>query len=145
MEDGEDVSAIFFQYKQTMAELKKKYPDTLFAHVTVPLLKKEKSGVLHRLKKAVKGNKKGFFDNRHNVVRNNYNTMLLEEYDNKEPVFDLARVESTDRQGQREVFSLDGKEFFALVPEYTDDGGHLSKTGRSVVAEQFLIFLASLN
>ncbi len=145
MEDGADISAIFSQYKQTMADLEKKYPDTVFVHITVPLLKKEETGVLHQLKKTFRKKKKSFFDNRHNVVRNNYNKLLMEQYQNQQPFFDLARIESTDRQGQREYFTVDGKENYALVPEYTNDGGHLSGTGRAVVAEQFLIFLASLN
>ena len=30
---------------------------------------------------------------------------------------------------------------YALVPQYTDDGGHLNEVGRLLVGEQFLLFL----
>ena len=32
---------------------------------------------------------------------------------------------------------------YALVPQYTDDGGHLNKVGRLLVGEQFLLFLSN--
>ena len=62
----------------------------------------------------------------------------------KEPLFDLAMVESTYEDGSRYTFSANGHTYYALVPEYTKDGGHLNELGQKVAAEQLLIFLAGL-
>ncbi len=138
-----DVNVLFEKYRDTMAELKTKYPRTTFAHCTVPLLGKEKVSLKSWVKRLL-GKSDGFFDNRHNKARNEFNALLVKEYQGKEPVFDLAGVSSTYPDGSREMFTFNGAEYYALVPAYTDDGGHLNKTGRKVVAEQFLLFLADI-
>jgi lysophospholipase L1-like esterase len=79
-----------------------------------------------------------------NIKRNQFNTMLKAEYEGKEPIFDLAGIESTYPDGKNETFEKDGRTYYALAPLYTNDGGHLNKTGRKVVAEKLLYFLASL-
>jgi hypothetical protein len=71
--------------------------------------------------------------------------MLRKEYTGKEPIFDLAALESTNPDGTRLSFTQNGKTAYALVPTYTTDGGHLNEQGRKLVAEQLLIFLASLS
>ncbi|MBW2608023.1 MAG: hypothetical protein JRD05_10355 [Deltaproteobacteria bacterium] len=71
--------------------------------------------------------------------------MLRKEYDGKEPVFDIAKIESTFPNGTRCSFTKDGKTYYSMVPEYTYDSGHLNETGRKKVAEQLLILLAQLN
>jgi lysophospholipase L1-like esterase len=71
--------------------------------------------------------------------------LLRKNYEGKEPVFDLARIESTRPDGTRETFTQDGKTYYALVPAYTKDGGHLNKLGRKKVAEQLLLLLVSLS
>jgi len=43
---------------------------------------------------------------------------------------------------QRSFFRKGNQIYFTLIPEYTDDGGHLNTLGRKIVAEQLLIFLA---
>ena len=45
---------------------------------------------------------------------------------------------------KNETFEKDGRTYYALAPLYTNDGGHLNETGRKVVAEKLLYFLASL-
>jgi lysophospholipase L1-like esterase len=72
------------------------------------------------------------------------NELLIKEYDGKEPVFDLAKTESTLPDGTRETFTKDGKTHYSMVLEYTHDGGHLNETGHKKAAEQLLILLASL-
>ena len=63
----------------------------------------------------------------------------------KEPVYDLAKMESTFADGKRSSFTKDGKTYHSLVPDYTRDGGHLNETGREIAAEQLLILMAGLS
>ncbi len=79
-----------------------------------------------------------------NIARNDFNKLLFEEFIGKEPLFDIAGIESTGYDGKRSAFKKAGKSFYSLAPEYTQDGGHLNETGRKRVAEQLLIFLAGM-
>jgi lysophospholipase L1-like esterase len=81
---------------------------------------------------------------RDNANRTRFNDMLRAEYGGKDPIFDIAKLEST-AGGSRNVFEYDGQKVEALVPAYTNDGGHLSDEGKRWIAEQLLIFLAELN
>jgi hypothetical protein len=143
-----DVEAIFKKYRESIDELKILYPDMTLVHFTVPLLRKEQVGIVKSVKtffRALMGKgKPTFFSNSHNVARNEYNILLLNHYGGKEPIFDIAGLESTYPTGKREIFSYDGNEYFAMVPEYTVDGGHLNEKGRQYIAEQLLIFLSNL-
>lgn len=139
-----DVQILFQEYRDTMAALKKAYPKVTFVHMTVPLLKTEKPTIRSYIGKIL-GKTGGFFDDTHNIKRNEYNDLIREHYDTKEPVFDIAAVESTRLDGTREIFNVGGKSYYALAPEYTRDGGHLNDVGRKLVAEQFFVFLARLN
>ena len=138
-----DISGFFEKYRSTMAELKERYPETTFAHCTVPLLRKEEKSLKNWVKGFL-GKEGGFFDNRHNRARNEFNELLMNEYQGKEPVFDLAGVTSTHPDGSRETFAIRSSKYFALVPDYTDDGGHLNLVGRKIAAEQFLVFLSEI-
>jgi hypothetical protein len=74
------------------------------------------------------------------VRREQFNELMRAEYGPKE-LFDLAKFESTYPDGTRE---RGDKSHFALVPDYTDDGGHLNARGREVICVQWLDFLSSL-
>ena len=71
--------------------------------------------------------------------------MLIKEYAGKAPIFDLAKIESTYPDGKMLMYKGGNNVFPAMIPGYTYDGGHLSESGRRVVAEQLLIFLANLS
>ncbi|MDY6934872.1 MAG: hypothetical protein SVZ03_11725 [Spirochaetota bacterium] len=129
-----NVNEVFNYYKSAMMRLKNRYPKTLFIHVTVPLMREAKGP---------KAFIKSIIGRDHNIVRNQFNDLLREEYD-KNRIFDLARFESTYPKGQREARKKGGKYSYSLIPEYTDDGGHLNEKGRKIIAEQFLIFLSEL-
>lgn len=134
-----DVNAIFHEYIKAMAELKKKYPHTTFVHITTPLMWKEPNfpkGIIKRLL-----GKGGEADN---AARNAYNELLRKEYTGKEPIFDLARLEAIRPDKTVNTFFWKGNRYPALVPEYTDDGGHLSSKGKTMIAEQMLVFLSGL-
>jgi hypothetical protein len=142
-----DVAQLFQEYKIMMDRLIKTFPQTKFVQVTVPLTA-EPTGK----DKLVRDFKYGFrkvlrqpversFEN---MNRSTFNQLLRQTYGNQSTVFDLAQFESIGPDQQQTSFSADGKFYQSLVPRYTDDGAHLNKTGRKMVAEQFLIFLAKL-
>jgi len=139
-EQTTDIKSTFKKYQETMKSLKENYPQTMFVHFTVPLIEArlDMKGYLKKIIGRYNTKREG------NIKRNQFNTMLKEEYDGKEPIFDLAGIESTYPEGKKETFEKDGGTYYALAPVYTNDGGHLNKTGRKVVAERLLYFLASL-
>jgi len=140
MADAEPRS-VLDEYKKTMSLLRKTYPNTTFIHITAPLTRKQ-TGVKAWIKKIIGRPIWGVEDN---MKKFDFNELLKNEYDGKDPVFDLAEIESTLPDGSRLSYSKDGKTYYAMVPEYTTDGGHLNKIGRKKVAEQLLILLANLS
>lgn len=135
-----DLNNIFEVYKDTMDYLGKKYSNIVFIHITVPL-RVYQTGPKAWIKKII-GRQIGGYSN--NIKRNQFNEMLRKEYEGKVPFFDLAKIESTFPDGKRMIIEKKGEMFYSLVRDYTDDGGHLNKTGRIKVAEQLLILLANL-
>jgi len=138
---GTDVGTLFSDYKNTMLRLRNTFPKTTFVHVTVPV-RIVQTGVRVWIKKVI-GRPIGGYDD--NIKRNQFNELLRKEYNGKEPIFDLAKIESTSPDGTRSAFSKDGETYYSLISEYTQDGGHLNEKGRRTVAEQLLILLANLN
>ena len=135
-----DVNKLFATYNETLLSMKEKYPTAMFVHMTVPLTVAQ-TGPKVWIKKII-GRPIGGYDD--NIKREQFNTLLRKEYSTKEPIFDLAGIESIFPDGTRSTLEKDSKEYPALVPVYTNDGGHLNELGRKVVAEQLLIFLATL-
>jgi lysophospholipase L1-like esterase len=111
-----------------------------FIHFTVPLTSQQ-TGPKALVKKILGKSLRGFDDN---IVRNQYNALLRAEYQGKEPILDIATIESTYADGKRASFTREKQEYYTLVEDYTDDGAHLNETGRRVVAEQFLIIMAHI-
>ena len=136
-----DADEVFNRYKNAMEMLKKKYPKVTFVHVTAPL-RLVQTGVLVPIKKIIGRPVGGYADN---IKRSRFNELLRQEYKGKEPVFDLARIESTYPDGRRFEFDSGGKSYESFVADYTSDGGHLNETGRKIVAAQLLVFLAKLS
>jgi hypothetical protein len=134
-----DVNGVFEYYRTTMSRLKRLHPSTTFVYVTVPLVSMNegfKDWAKRILGRSIK-------DPYANVKRNQFNDLLRTELGGKELIFDLAGIESTFLDGRRASFTNAGKTYDALVPDYTNDGGHLNEAGRRIVAEQFLVFLAT--
>jgi len=148
-----DIRKSFNNYKNAIELLKKKYPELIFLHFTAPI---ETTSWLFNLKIWLKG----FFNwgwkykpihylktisniwrYDANVKRNEYNDLIRAEYSGKDLLLDIAKFESTYPDGTMETFSNSGQTFFSMVPEYTDDGGHLNKKGRKIIAEQLLLIL----
>jgi uncharacterized short protein YbdD (DUF466 family) len=134
---------IFDSYSSAIEELKGRYPRTKFLHVTVPIRSVPK-GAKKYLKQSVKLliGRPGVLDD--NMMRERYNKFLNDAYCSTEPFFDLALIESINSDGFR-CYAVKGAEkVHVMVPEYTDDGGHLNSRGRKKVAEQLLISLAEI-
>lgn len=134
-----DVDHLFSYYKTAMEELKTEHPGITFVHVTVPLT--TRSSLLKRLAYRVMG-RRSTSDVR-NMRRNEYNEQLLKEFP-ADPIFDLARIESTSPDGSRTSFRVSGRSYFALAPKYTDDGGHLNENGRYHASGEMVRVLADV-
>jgi hypothetical protein len=135
-----NVEEVFNQYKNTISSLKQKFPQVKLIHVTVPLTSQQ-TGPKAWVKKILGKPIRGYDDN---IKRNRFNDLIRTEYEGKDPIFDLAKIESSFPNGSRSSFTKDGMIYYTMVSDYTDDGGHLNEAGRKVVAEQFLIFLANI-
>ena len=134
------IDKVFDDYKNTMSRLKESYPRTKFIHMSVPLTVRQ-TGIKAWIKKLIGRPISGYYDN---IKRNQFNELLRKEYNGKEPVFDLAMIESTFPDGSRSSFTKEGRSYYSLVSDYTDDGGHLNDKGRKIIAEQLLILLSNL-
>ena len=134
-----DPAALFAAYKATVAAARARHPDLTLVHVTMPLTTVESPA------KALVKRLMGRTTTRDLALkRQQYNSMLLHEYAGREPVFDVAALESTRPDGARVAFRTGGDTVPTLAPDYTDDGGHLNAAGQQVAAERLLALLATL-
>ncbi|WKK66829.1 hypothetical protein [Lutimonas zeaxanthinifaciens] len=133
-----DINKIFLYYKEKMSMLEKKYPNLSIIHFTVPL--RTVQGGLKGSMKRFLGKDTGIKNNR---VRNDFNHLLREELESSK-IFDLARIESTFDDGSRNFILSKGDTIYALVPEFSIDGGHLSEKGKNIVARKFILFFENL-
>jgi lysophospholipase L1-like esterase len=78
-----------------------------------------------------------------NVRREEYNELLRAAYAGREPLFDLARIESTAPDGSAVRVRWQGAVAPALAAQYTDDGGHLNVEGRRRAARELIAVLAA--
>lgn len=132
-----DTGALFARYQETLRRLHERYPRTTFVHVTVPLTVVQRGP--RAWAKSVLGRPVGLAEN---ARREEYNARLRGAYQGREPIFDLARLESTRPDGGLEVTEWKGQEVPSLVPAYSQDGGHLNALGRTLAARQLIATLA---
>jgi len=132
---------VYIDYSNSISKIKNKYSNLTIIHFTTPLTQKQ-TGIKAIIKKLIGKPVSGIEEN---IKRYEYNEMLRKEYEGKEPLFDIAKIESTFPNGTRCSFTKDGKTYYSMVPEYTYDGGHLNELGRKKAAEQLLILLSELN
>ena len=137
LNENSNIDDIFNYYSAKIDSLRIIYPDLIIIHFTVPLTSKRT--MFSRVKDFLKRrSNKSMLDN---VIRNNYNKLIFSKYPN-DLIFDLAKLESTFPDGTREQFIYNGKHYNSLVPDYTDDGGHLNEKGRQMVAKNLISFIA---
>lgn len=133
-----DVKMLFARYRDTIDELRRSHPRTTFVHVTLPLTTVQ-TGVKALAKRLLGRAPYGTIEN---VRREEYNRLLREAYAGREPLFDLARIESTAPDGRPVRVQWDGVSAPAMAPEYSDDGGHLNAEGRRRAARELIVVLA---
>ena len=140
-----DPREILDSYNTLIEDLKGRYPQTRFLHVTVPVCSAPR-GVKRPLKEFVKLliGRPRIMTLDDNIMRQHYNTLLKDAYSPTEHFFDLALIESINPGGFRCYATKGADKVFLMVPEYTDDGGHLNDQGRKKIAEQLLIILAEV-
>ncbi|MHC4519874.1 MAG: hypothetical protein ACYTAS_14895 [Planctomycetota bacterium] len=138
-----DPDSVLAAYCEAMTRLRRRYPKTVFVHVTVPLggPPDTAKGILKASIKRLIGRPPVLADNQ---MRARYNALLRDHFAEREPVFDLALYETLGPEGQRHYSMWNDREVPILARMYTDDGGHLNALGRRHVAEQLLINLARL-
>jgi len=131
-----NVADIFNYYVETVESIKALFPNLKIVHVTAPLMAHRWGGrsILRNLTKG----------DRANVVRNEFNRMLIYKYGNSETIYDLAALESTYPDGKREGFTQNGNQYYSLIRGYTHDGGHLNATGRYHAARGLIAVLSSI-
>lgn len=135
-----DAAALLARYRAGIEELQRRHPGTTFVHVTAPVSMLER-GAKALLKQALGKAPYGLVEN---VRREEYNQLLRQSYEGKEPIFDLARLESTAPDGRVETVEWKGRRVPAMVPAYTDDGGHLNREGKLLAARALVSLLASV-
>lgn len=135
-----DPDALFADYRRTMRELKQRHPLIRFVHVTMPLT----ANVEPPAKLFVKRLLGRPTELALNQKRNRYNQLLRTEYSGREPVFDLATLESTHADGSRAFVTFGGERVYVLASEHTTDGGHLTRAAQRLIGERLLEFLAAV-
>ena len=134
-----DARQVAEQYISSLESLSRRYPDTRFVAVTVPL-RAVQTGAKAWGKRLLGQLPGGYLDN---ARRGEFNTRLRERYLATGRLFDLARAES-DASGECCRVSVDGQEVETLNPELTQDGGHLNERGQVLVGSAFLSFASAL-
>jgi hypothetical protein len=85
------------------------------------------------------------FEDVANIKRNEFNRLIVNKYEGRESIYDLAKIESTLADGSRASFKSGGRVFFSLAKEYTDDGGHLNDIGKFRAAKELLNVLCNIS
>lgn len=136
---GTDAAALFARYQATIARLRAENPRTIFVHVTLPLTTAQ-TGPKAIAKRLLGRAPYGTIEN---VRREQYNTLMRRAYAGREPLFDLARLESHAPDGTAVNVAWDGSVAPAMASAYTDDGGHLNVLGRDLAARELVRVLAA--
>jgi hypothetical protein len=126
---GSNIDSVFHEYQSTIESLQKVYPHITFVHVTVPLT--ARAGGIKQFIKSLLGYKST--NDLDNIARNKFNLLITTRF-RDDSIFDLAAIESTYPDGRRESFENEGNVYYSMVRDYTNDGGHLNKTGRRAAA-----------
>lgn len=135
-----DIQSVFASYSATISQLQTKYPNIQFIHTTVPLISNNMTAK-DWIKRILGRSQKNDADN---IVRNKYNKLIRGNYRGEEIIFDLAEMESTYPDGKIRLFTVNNESYEAMVPEYTDDGGHLNAIGKKHIANKFLQLISEL-
>jgi hypothetical protein len=120
-----------------MARIHERFPRLKIVHVTAPLVHVQ-SGPKALVKRLI-GQTPDHYDD--NFARERYNTLMRQAYAGREPVFDIAALESSRPGERREAFHFRGRDLYELRAEYTTDDAHLNAAAERRVAAELLAFL----
>lgn len=135
-----DPVALFESYRREVDSLRAAHPGLTIVHVTLPL--ETDWGEYFHWKRVIRGQLTTHREL--NFLRQRYNERLRETYGGREPVFDLAHLQSIGADGKVRTVRYRRTRVPILAREWTYDGGHLNEAGRRRIAEAFLATLASL-
>ena len=133
-----NVEEVFQYYTEKIDGLSSEFPELTIMHFSAPLRPIQK-GIKAKIK-TILGKSIGIEDN---FQRKKFNTMMADYYGGKS-FFDLAKIESTYENGDREFSLYNNEKVYSMIRSYTYDWGHLSEKGKDIVGKQFLIFLAEI-
>jgi len=133
-----DVKALFASYRSTMDSIKARNPRITIVHITAPLTDVQ-TGPKALIKRLLGRVPYGVLEN---TRRQEYNSLLRQAYQGREPIFDLAQIESTEPDGTASTTEWNGNRIPKLTAAYTDDGGHLNSIGRQRAARELIKLLA---
>ena len=139
IEATENPYAIFNYYKSAIDKLTQNNKKIKFIHFAMPL-RIIQTGPKAWINKVINRKIGGYEEN---LKINQFNNLLVNEYQGNAPIFNIAKIESTNPDGTRSTFNVNGKTYYALVPDYTNDGGHLNEIGRKRVASELLVTLVN--
>ncbi len=132
-----DIHDIFEYYVETIESIKMEFPNLTIVHVTTPLYAHGK-GIKGFIKNLVYGDVS-------NVMRNQFNTLLINKYQYVDPIYDLAKIESLYPNGKRSSFRYKSNKYYSLAKGYTYDGGHLNEIGSYLAAKGLLKILSDID
>lgn len=125
--------SLFDYYVSAVEKLRSARPDVRVVPATIPLradLKSWKTPVRRLIGM-------GAYDDEEHIVRNSYNALVRGRFGG-EPIFDIARAESTEGGGRQSGFKDSGHFIQTLSPHYTYDGGHLNELGSRLAGAEFI-------
>lgn len=134
-----DVTQLFAEYRRTFSALAAKYSATAFVHVTVPLTTIQ-GGLKAAVKRLLGRAPYGFLQN---ARREEFNRLMRSTFQGREPLYNLAALESMGPNGSRATYTWQGREVPVLVAGYAADNGHLNETGRIRAARELIRVLAT--
>ena len=132
-----NVDALFGYYESAIGRIKREHPEIKLAHVTVPLTRHPtqlKTRIFRLLGRSV-------WEDSANVKREQFNRRLLATFAS-DPIFDLARAESTRADGAREEYETGGQRYYALDERFAADEGHLNERGQRELGAELIKFVA---
>jgi len=137
IKDHTKVTEVAEKYAETMTDLEKSFPEIRFMHFTVPL-RSHRKGLKVMVKKLLNVPEPNYLEN---IKRQEYNDLIREKYSERGYLFDIAGLESQDKNKSREKHDYKGKRFETMRQEYTSDGGHLNTEGSKYIANELIHFL----
>lgn len=125
-----DIDGVFAEYRQTLAELERRYPAVTFVHATVPLVAADVDWRA-RVRRLVGMTTPTDEDN---AARERLNTKIREVYGASQ-LFDIARAEEAENGSEPPG---------QLAAAFSSDGAHLNASGRRRVGAALIRSLSAV-